>query len=98
MPTHYVDHQRPFRENFSRKDPNPWADQIDPGHGHLQTDVVHPRAFPFAEPGTFAVNAEGKLHLIEISNTPFNRADLAELLETVEWIQAENYPIRGTHA
>lgn len=52
---------------------------------------------PFAEPGTFALNAEGQLHLIEISNTPFNRADLAELLDTVEWIQENDYPIRGTH-
>lgn len=53
---------------------------------------------PFAEPATFAVNGDGKLHLIEISNTPFNRADLAELLDTVEWIQENDYPIRGTHA
>ena len=52
---------------------------------------------PFAEPGTFALNSEGRLHLIEISNTPFNRADLAELLDTVEWIQENDYPIRGTH-
>ena len=53
---------------------------------------------PFAEPATFALNGEGKLHLIEISNTPFNRADLAELLDTVEWVQENDYPIRGTHA
>ncbi|MEM7147314.1 MAG: peroxiredoxin-like family protein [Verrucomicrobiota bacterium] len=52
---------------------------------------------PFAEPATFAVNTEGRLHLIEISNTPFNRADLAELLDTVEWVQENSYPIRGTH-
>lgn len=53
---------------------------------------------PFAEPGTFAINSDGKLHLIEISNTPFNRADLAELLDTVDWVQENDYPIRGTHA
>ena len=53
---------------------------------------------PFAEPGTFALNSDGRLHLIEISNTPFNRADLAELLDTVEWVQENDYPIRGTHA
>ncbi len=52
---------------------------------------------PFAEPGTFAVNAEGKVQLIDISNTPFHRADLNELVETVEWIQETNYPIRGTY-
>ena len=52
---------------------------------------------PFVEPATFALNGDGRLHLIEISNTPFNRADLAELLDTVEWIQENDYPIRGTH-
>ena len=51
---------------------------------------------PFAEPAMFAVNEEGLLHLIDISNTPFNRSDLAELLDTVEWVRENNYPIRGT--
>jgi peroxiredoxin len=64
--------------------------------------ISHPRSpeetdKPFPEPGMFAVNAEGKVQLIDISNTPFNRSDLDELLETVEWIQENNYPIRGTY-
>ncbi len=53
---------------------------------------------PFAEPATYAQNADGKLQLIEISNTPFNRADLKELVESVEWIKENDYPIRGTYA
>ena len=52
---------------------------------------------PFAEPAMYAINEDGKLHLVEISNTPFNRSDLSELLDTVEWIRENNYPIRGTH-
>ncbi len=52
---------------------------------------------PFSEPGMFAVNAEGNVQLIDISNTPFHRADLVEVVETVEWIQENNYPIRGTY-
>ena len=52
---------------------------------------------PFPEPGMFAVNAEGKIHLIDVSNTPFNRSDLDELLKTIEWIKENNYPIRGTY-
>ena len=64
--------------------------------------ISHPRSpeetdRPFPEPGMFAVNAEYKVHLIDISNTPFNRSDLGELLETVEWIQENDYPIRGTY-
>lgn len=53
---------------------------------------------PFAEPAMYAVNEEGLLHLIDISNTPFNRSDLVELLDTVEWIRENNYPIRGTYS
>ncbi|MEO0795316.1 MAG: peroxiredoxin-like family protein [Verrucomicrobiota bacterium] len=52
---------------------------------------------PFPEPATFVVNTDAKLQLIDISNTPFNRADLKELVETVEWIRDNNYPIRGTY-
>jgi len=52
---------------------------------------------PFPEPGMFAVNGEGKVQLIDLSNTPFNRSDLGELVETIEWIQENNYPIRGTY-
>jgi peroxiredoxin len=52
---------------------------------------------PFPEPGMFAVNGEGKVQLIDISNAPFNRSDLRELVETIEWIQENNYPIRGTY-
>jgi hypothetical protein len=45
----------------------------------------------------FTMNAEGKVQLIDISNTPFNRSDLSELIETVEWIKKNDYPIRGTY-
>ena len=31
---------------------------------------------PFPEPGIFTVKAEGKIHLIDVSNTPFNRSNL----------------------
>lgn len=52
---------------------------------------------PFAEPALFAINTDGKIQLIDQSNTPFNRSDLVELLDTVIWVQENNYPIRGTY-
>ncbi|CAA6679189.1 MULTISPECIES: peroxiredoxin-like family protein [unclassified Lentimonas] len=51
----------------------------------------------FPEPALFAINTEGKIQLIDQSNTPFNRSDLKEVLDTVIWIQENNYPIRGTY-
>lgn len=64
--------------------------------------ISHPRSpeetdRPFPEPGMFAVNPEGNVQLIDISNTPFNRSDLGELIETIKWIQENDYPIRGTY-
>ncbi|MEM9158852.1 MAG: peroxiredoxin-like family protein [Verrucomicrobiota bacterium] len=53
--------------------------------------------YPFPEPGVFVLNAEGKLQVIEISNIPFHRAELKELLETIEWIQENDYPLRGAY-
>ncbi len=54
--------------------------------------------YPFPEPGVFVLNGESKLQIIEISNTPFHRTELKELLETIEWVQENDYPIRGTYS
>jgi len=51
---------------------------------------------PFTEPGLFVVNPEGKTHIIDISNAPFARPDLEGVLNGLKFIQAKNYPIRGT--
>lgn len=53
---------------------------------------------PFPEPGIFVVNTEGNVQIIDISNAPFARADLDELLWGLGYIREEgNYPIRGMH-
>jgi hypothetical protein len=31
--------------------------------------------------------------IMEISNAPFNKSDLDELLEAVEWIEGNDYPL-----
>ena len=54
---------------------------------------------PFAEPGLFVVNAEGKIQVVDISNNPFVRPDLMTLVNGLAWIRDPNnhYPIRGMH-
>ena len=44
------------------------------------------------------VNPEGKAHIIEISNAPFARPDLAGILSGIKIIQERSYPVRGTMA
>ncbi len=51
---------------------------------------------PFAEPGLFAVNPEGRAHIVDISNAPWTRPDLTAVLNGIKFIQEKAYPIRGT--
>jgi peroxiredoxin len=50
----------------------------------------------FAEPGLFLINPAGQVQLIDISNAPFARPDLAGIARGAKRIQEMNYPIRGT--
>lgn len=54
---------------------------------------------PFAEPGLFVVNSEGKIQVVDISNNPFVRPELQALVNGLGWIRNpdNNYPIRGMH-
>lgn len=51
---------------------------------------------PFPEPGLFAINPERKLQIVDVSNAPFARPDLAAILKGLRLIQERQYPIRGT--
>lgn len=52
---------------------------------------------PFAEPAVFVINAEGDIQIIDISNAPFSRPELAALANGLSFIRDNDYPIRGTH-
>lgn len=51
----------------------------------------------FSEPGMFVVNADGNLQIVDISNAPFVRPELAKLVGGIGFIRnpENNYPIRG---
>lgn len=53
---------------------------------------------PFAEPGLFVINEKGQVQVLDISNGPFARPELAVLLSGLGFIRnpENNYPIRGT--
>lgn len=50
----------------------------------------------FAEPAVFVLNPEGRVQVVELSNAPFVRPDLEDLLGGLRFIIARNYPVRGT--
>ena len=53
---------------------------------------------PFAEPGLFVVTPDDRVQIVDISNAPFARPDLAGILRGITFVQHHGYPIRGTHA
>jgi len=50
----------------------------------------------FPEPGLFVTNPDGNVQIVDISNAPFSRPELAGILRGIGIIQERDYPIRGT--
>jgi len=50
---------------------------------------------PYAEPGLFLVNTEGRVHVLSTSNAASCRPDLAVFLDGVIGTQERNLPVRG---
>lgn len=72
--------------------------------GTLGLYIFDPRSeketnHPFAEPGLFVINVEGKIQIIDISSAPFARPELKALADGLAFIRdpENNYPIRGIH-
>lgn len=52
---------------------------------------------PFPEPGVFVINPDGALQMVDVSNVPFMRPDLAGVLAGIQFHREKGFPIRGTH-
>lgn len=52
----------------------------------------------FTEPGLFWIKPDGSLYLADISNMPWARPDLGNLLSKVPYALEHDYPARGTYA
>ncbi|MDF2231138.1 peroxiredoxin-like family protein [Albimonas sp. CAU 1670] len=50
---------------------------------------------PFPEPAVFVVNGDGAVQILDLSNAPFARPDLAALLNGIAFVREKDYPIRG---
>lgn len=51
---------------------------------------------PFAEPALFVINPAGQTQVINVSNAPFARPELAVVVEGLRTAQKEHSPIHGT--
>lgn len=50
---------------------------------------------PFAEPGMYVINPQGRVQIVAVSNAPFARPDLKDVLEGIKFVSSKDYPIRG---
>lgn len=95
-------------EDRAKADVDEFGWKFDVGYG-LTQDQMHklglyisePRSDaetdrPFPEPGLFVVNPQGKVQIVDISNAPWTRPDLARVAHGLKYLQDNNYPIRGT--
>ena len=73
------------------EDAKNWGLWISKAFKDVEADV-------FTEPGLFWIRPDGKLYLADISNMPWARPDLANLVSKVGYALENNYPARGTYA
>ena len=93
------DRARSFTDEIGVSFPVGYGLTVDQMHS-LGLYVSEPRSEeetdrPFAEPGVFVINADGLLQVVDISNAPFARPDLAGLAKGLKFIRDNDYPIRG---
>jgi peroxiredoxin len=50
----------------------------------------------FAEPGLFLIEPSGVLRAIDVSNVPFSRPDLEQILDGIGAVQKDQPPVHGT--
>lgn len=73
------------------EDAKNWGLWISKAFKDVEADI-------FTEPGLFWVRPNGELYLADISNMPWARPDLKNLLSKVPYALENNYPARGTYA
>ena len=72
------------------EDAKAWGLWISKAFKDVEADI-------FTEPGLFWVRPDGKLYLADISNMPWARPDLKNLVSKVGYALENNYPARGTY-
>ncbi|MGJ8624511.1 MAG: redoxin family protein [Yoonia sp.] len=62
---------------------------------YISSSIKEGEADVFCEPGFFLVRPDGRLFLANITNMPWGRPDLHEILQKIPFALERNYPARG---
>ena len=77
--------------SVSIEDAKNWGLWISKAFKDVEADI-------FTEPGLFWIRPDGRLYLADISNMPWARPDLNNLLSKVAYALQNDYPARGAYA
>ncbi len=64
---------------------------------YISKAIKEAEAEVFCEPGLFWIRPDGRLYLMDVSNMPFARPDLAFLASKAGFAVDNGYPARGGH-
>lgn len=70
-----------------------WGLYLSAGHGKTTAGIEEPALF--SEPGLFLVRPDGTLYFATVQTMPFARPSFGEILQSIEFVIARNYPARG---
>lgn len=62
---------------------------------YISSAIRDTEATVFCEPGLFLIRPDGRIFLLNITNMPWGRPVLDELLEKIPFALERNYPARG---
>ncbi|MDO1486849.1 AhpC/TSA family [Rhodococcus rhodochrous] len=62
---------------------------------HVSKAIKEGQPNEFSEPGLFIIRPDGTLYAAVQTTMPFLRPHLDEVVETIRWINDNNYPARG---
>ena len=78
---------------LSIEDARKWSLYVSRSNGMTSAGVVEPDLFN--EPGLFLVRPDGRLYWGTTSTMPFGRPHFNEVLQSLDFVLAKNYPARG---
>lgn len=78
---------------LSIEDARKWGLYVSRSNGMTSAGVVEPELFN--EPGLFIVRPDGRLYWGTTSTMPFGRPHFNEVLQSLDFVIAKDYPARG---
>ena len=81
--------------DLSLKVAREWGLYISTSRGKTSIDIMEPDLF--SEPGIFMVSPDQSLYYAAVQTMPFGRPHFSELLGSLDFVIANNYPARGEY-